>query len=48
MGARTGEGVPVWIAALPMYDFPEVRDAHDRLWDALARDRPANIRYPNP
>jgi ABC-type phosphate/phosphonate transport system substrate-binding protein len=37
MGARTGEGVPVWIAALPMYDFPEVRDAHDRLWDALAR-----------
>jgi ABC-type phosphate/phosphonate transport system substrate-binding protein len=36
MGARTGEGVPVWIAALPMYDFPELRDAHDRLWAALA------------
>ena len=24
------------IAALPMYDFPDLRDAHDRLWDALA------------
>ena len=24
------------IAALPMYDFPELRDAHDRLWSALA------------
>ena len=36
MGARTGEGVPLWVAALPMYDFPELRDAHDRLWAALA------------
>ena len=25
-----------WIAALPMYDFPELRDAHDALWTALA------------
>ena len=24
------------IVALPMYDFPELRDAHDRLWSALA------------
>ena len=24
------------IAALPMYDFPELRAAHDALWDALA------------
>jgi ABC-type phosphate/phosphonate transport system substrate-binding protein len=24
------------IAALPMYDFPELRDAHDALWEALA------------
>lgn len=26
-----------WIAALPMYDFPELREAHDRFWSALAR-----------
>jgi len=25
-----------WIAALPMYDFPELRAAHDALWSALA------------
>lgn len=25
-----------WIAALPMYDFPELRTAHDELWSALA------------
>ena len=25
------------IAALPMYDFPQVREAHDRLWNALAQ-----------
>jgi ABC-type phosphate/phosphonate transport system substrate-binding protein len=25
------------VAALPMYDFPELRDAHDRLWAALAQ-----------
>ena len=25
------------IAALPMYDFPALREAHDRLWSALAR-----------
>src|SRR6266404_4796295 len=24
------------IAALPMYDFPQVRDAHDAFWAALA------------
>ncbi|HEV7445323.1 MAG TPA: phosphate ABC transporter substrate-binding protein, partial [Steroidobacteraceae bacterium] len=24
------------IAALPMYDFPQVRDAHDAFWTALA------------
>jgi hypothetical protein len=32
----TAEGVPIRIAALPMYDFPELRDAHDRLWTAYA------------
>lgn len=32
-----GEVVPLWIAALPMYDFPDLRDAHDRLWAALAQ-----------
>ena len=25
------------IAALPMYDFPQLREAHDRLWEALAQ-----------
>ena len=25
-----------WIAALPMYDFPELQAAHDALWSALA------------
>ena len=25
-----------WVAALPMYDFPELREAHDEFWDALA------------
>ena len=25
------------IAALPMYDFPQVREAHDQLWAALAQ-----------
>jgi ABC-type phosphate/phosphonate transport system substrate-binding protein len=25
------------IAALPMYDFPALREAHDRLWNALAQ-----------
>lgn len=25
------------IAALPMYDFPELRDAHDAFWSALSR-----------
>jgi ABC-type phosphate/phosphonate transport system substrate-binding protein len=33
----TAESVPVRIAALPMYDFPELRDAHDRLWTALVQ-----------
>ncbi len=37
MEAPGGPAVPVWIAALPMYDFPELRDAHDRFWAALAR-----------
>ena len=37
MGSSSGQVVPLWIAALPMYDFPELRDAHDRLWVALAR-----------
>jgi len=27
---------PEFIAALPMYDFPPLREAHDRLWSALA------------
>ena len=31
------EIVPTWIAALPMYDFPDLREAHDRLWAALAQ-----------
>src|ERR1700738_5451624 len=25
-----------WIAALPMYDFPQLREAHDAFWTALA------------
>ena len=25
-----------WVASLPMYDFPELQDAHDALWGALA------------
>lgn len=29
-------GAPIRIAALPMYDFPHLRDAHDRFWAALA------------
>lgn len=34
-----------WIAALPMYDFPQVRDAHDAFWAALAdRLRAAGLR----
>jgi ABC-type phosphate/phosphonate transport system substrate-binding protein len=24
-----------WVASLPMYDFPELRGAHDAFWDAL-------------
>ena len=35
--APRGEVVPIRIAALPMYDFPELRDANDRLWGAMAR-----------
>ena len=31
------EVASIQIAALPMYDFPELREAHDRLWAALAR-----------
>jgi ABC-type phosphate/phosphonate transport system substrate-binding protein len=30
-------GAKGWIAALPMYDFPEIAAAHDRLWSALRR-----------
>jgi ABC-type phosphate/phosphonate transport system substrate-binding protein len=37
MAAQGGQVVPVRIAALPMYDFPELREAHDRFWSALAR-----------
>jgi ABC-type phosphate/phosphonate transport system substrate-binding protein len=36
MQAPRGQGVPIRIAALPMYDLPELRDAHDRLWGTLA------------
>jgi ABC-type phosphate/phosphonate transport system substrate-binding protein len=25
-----------WVASLPMYDFPELRDAHDAFWGAVA------------
>jgi ABC-type phosphate/phosphonate transport system substrate-binding protein len=25
-----------WVASLPMYDFPQLREAHDEFWDALA------------
>jgi hypothetical protein len=25
-----------WVASLPMYDFPELQDAHDEFWAALA------------
>jgi ABC-type phosphate/phosphonate transport system substrate-binding protein len=25
-----------WVASLPMYDFPELQDAHDAFWTALA------------
>jgi ABC-type phosphate/phosphonate transport system substrate-binding protein len=25
-----------WVASLPMYDFPELQDAHDGFWSALA------------
>jgi ABC-type phosphate/phosphonate transport system substrate-binding protein len=31
------EVASIRIAALPMYDFPELREAHDRLWAALAQ-----------
>jgi ABC-type phosphate/phosphonate transport system substrate-binding protein len=31
------EVASIQIAALPMYDFPELREAHDRLWAALAQ-----------
>src|SRR3569833_2230434 len=36
MGTRAEQIVPIGIAALPMFDLPELRDAHDRFWDALA------------
>jgi ABC-type phosphate/phosphonate transport system substrate-binding protein len=32
-----GRVVSLPIAAMPMYDLPELREAHDRLWAALAR-----------
>ena len=25
-----------WVASLPMYDFPELREAHNEFWGALA------------
>ena len=31
------EVASIRIAALPMYDFPELREAHDRLWTAIAQ-----------
>ncbi|WP_239520748.1 phosphate/phosphite/phosphonate ABC transporter substrate-binding protein [Pseudooceanicola aestuarii] len=34
---RAGSGL---IAALPMYDRPGTRSAHDRLWQLIARDLP--------
>jgi ABC-type phosphate/phosphonate transport system substrate-binding protein len=34
--APGGQVVPICVAALPMYDFPELRAAHDRIWAALA------------
>jgi ABC-type phosphate/phosphonate transport system substrate-binding protein len=37
MTGAAGEGESPRIAALPMYDFPELQDAHDQLWAALAR-----------
>jgi ABC-type phosphate/phosphonate transport system substrate-binding protein len=44
----TAEAVPIRIAALPMYDIPELRDAHDRLWTALAQRLRANGVTPVP
>jgi ABC-type phosphate/phosphonate transport system substrate-binding protein len=35
--APAAEVAPIRIAALPMYDFPELRAAHDRFWTALAQ-----------
>ena len=32
----TGSNDKGWIAALPMYDFPELAAAHDALWGAVA------------
>jgi ABC-type phosphate/phosphonate transport system substrate-binding protein len=36
VSAVAGTPGPVRIAALPMYDFPELREAHDLLWSAIA------------
>lgn len=36
MGAPAEQIAPIGMAALPMYDLPELRDAHDRFWAALA------------
>jgi ABC-type phosphate/phosphonate transport system substrate-binding protein len=37
MSARAADFDSTRIAALPMYDFPELREAHDLLWTALAQ-----------
>jgi ABC-type phosphate/phosphonate transport system substrate-binding protein len=37
MTSAAGEGEAPLMAALPMYDFPELRHAHDQFWAALAR-----------
>jgi ABC-type phosphate/phosphonate transport system substrate-binding protein len=44
----TVEAVPIRIAALPMYEFPELRDAHDRLWTALVQRLRSNGVTPVP
>ena len=36
MTAGDRSGGQRWIAALPMYDFPHLRGAHDLLWSAVA------------
>ena len=35
--AKARQRLADMIAGLPMYDRPELRDAHDRLWAAIVR-----------